>query len=211
MVQSAYNNIIVTISAKWLKNFTDIMRNAQIAESKLNPADLVQVVGDVVSIPKKIADRLDYKGFGVDGIKVGDVAIFRFDVIFNFLKQPAKDTPVYKNELFYKGKSYWNVDVQKLFAVIRDGEIIMQNGYVMVEDFGEQSAIILPQHMKKIIKTVSVKVIHIGKPKTNEKELGVKQFDTVYFHPKLAQHYRIGEKKFAIIKQSQILGFELSN
>lgn len=207
MIQSARNNIIATLKTKWVGNFSDILRNSQLdPNSSANPADLVQIVGEVVSVPKSVISRVDYEGFSVDGIRPGDTLVFRFDVVFSFLRQPANDTPVYKNSFWYAGKEYWAVDVQKAFAIIREGEITMLNGYVMVAPIEKAQAIILPQHMKRLLKSATTTVMHIGRPKVGHKEIPVKNGDIVEIHPQKVQKYQINGKPFCIIKQTDILG-----
>lgn len=211
-IQSGQNDVIVTMQTKYIRNMSDIMRNAQLdPNNKFNAADLVQIISKVHSAPKTInTNRKDYKGYSVADIRKGDLCLMRFDVVYSFAKQPENDSAVFKNMFWYYGGEYWRVDIQKLFAVIRNDEIIMQNGYVMVEPYEEVQAIILPQHMKRLIKTVSSKVWHIGRPLEGHQDLGVKAFDTVYYNPQKAQHYQMNGKKFCIIKQEQILGIEIS-
>ena len=206
-MQAPLNNIIVEIDKKWIKNMTDIMRMAEInPNSKLNPADLVNIMGTVVSVPRKIQDRMDYNGFSVKDIEIGDTLIFSYDVVFSFTKQDISEEPVYKNEFFYKGKSYWKVDIQKAFAVIRDSKIIILNGYIMVENTTEATNIFLPASMKRIKEAHTATITHIGRNLTHLQDSGAMPLDTIFFKPGLAQEYQVNGKKFWILRQRDIYG-----
>lgn len=213
MIQPAFNNIVVAITTKYIKNISSILKVAALENnSSVDPADLSQIVGTVVSIPKTITTHIrGYNGFTTKDIKVGDTAIFRFDVVCDFVELGAGLGRKFKNMFEYRGKEYWMCDIQKLFGIIRDGEIKMVNGYVMLADFTE-SAIVLPTHLKRKVRgTQSSEVLQIGSAKENLSHIGVKNGETVYFNPNLAAKYQINGKPFRIIQQEKILGKALNN
>src|ERR1700761_2075071 len=147
MIQAPINSVLVKIKDVFLKRVSDIVKvsASEVHSSKLNPADLVQIVGEVVSVPKGIShNKRGYEGYSISDIRPGDMAIFRYDVVFAFTGDKQK----FKNMFYYKGKEYWVCDIVKLFAVIRRGEIRMQNGYCMIEGMSNDHAIILPQSME---------------------------------------------------------------
>lgn len=204
-MQSPINNVIVTIDRKYIGHITDVLRTSQLTPgSQLNPADLVNIIGTVVSAPKSIQKRMDYKGYSQANIREGDTAIFRYDVIFSFVKQPESEEPIYKNEFWYKGQSYWRVDIQKLFAVVRNGRIIMLNGYCMLENMSNKSSIVLPESLKKYQNVGSATLTHIGKNMVGMDVVGAMPLDTVYYNPLIVQKYKINDKEFGIIRQRDI-------
>jgi co-chaperonin GroES (HSP10) len=206
-IQSPLNNIIVNIDTKYIGGISDILRQSQLTpESQLNPADLVNIMSTVVSVPRGTSERQDYKGFSINNIKPGDTAIFRYDVVFSFVKQDVSEEPIYKNEFWYKGKSYWRVDIQKLFAVIRDNKIIMMNGYCMLENMSKASNIILPASMKRLKAAGTAVITHIDNNLTHLPIIDAIPLDTVFYNPLIVQNYKINGKEFGIIKQKDIYG-----
>lgn len=207
MIRSALNNVIVTMSQRHIRNFTNILRMAAIQNlSSIDPSDYVNIVGEVVSIPLEISGKREYEGFTTDNIRPGDHAIFSSAVVAELKNTAIEADPVFKNSFWYKGKEYWNCDITRLFAVIRNGEIIMQNGYVMVEHIETPPNIYLPAHIKKTITTVTGIVSSIGEPLTHLSKVSAVQGDTICFNPNILQRYQINDKKFGILSQQHILG-----
>lgn len=212
MIQSPLNNVVVKVKTKYHKNFSNMMKRANLNPgSQVNPADYVQIFGEVVSVPKTISNRLDYKGYTAEDIRVGDTAIFRYDVIYSFLENVQGDAPLYANMVWFKGQEYFMADIQKVFGVIRDGEIIMINGYCMVEEMSVPSALILPNHLKNVIQASSAILSHIGKPLSHQKCIQVERGDIVYYNPGLIQRYEINDKVFGILSQRHILGRKMAS
>lgn len=89
-----------------------------------------------------------------------------------------------------------------LYAVIRDGEIRMQNGYVMLVNMDKPSNLYVPQSTKKMLKSASAVVSNI------QMNPDIKKGDTVFFNPNKVRLYQIDGKPFGIIKRSQLLGRE---
>lgn len=206
MIKPAINNIIVKIDVKYLENFYNMVRAANIVHgSQINPADYVNIIGEIISIPKIICDRRDYKGFSTKDMLVGDSAIFRYDVVFDF-EELEDGTSKFKNLFWFQGKEYWMVDIQKIFAVIRKNEIIMVNGYCMIENMSKPQNIILPPHLKKNVNAGEAILTHIGNNLINSNNLKIKQGTSVFYNPLLVQEYKIKDKKFGIIRQKDILG-----
>lgn len=149
---SPSNMVYVTVTTKWVSQITNIMRLSQIMnDSSIDANDVVQIVGKVVSLPKKISSRIDFIGFSTKDIKEGDIVIFASSVIndVELIGDDEEAVPHYKNMFYYRGVEYFAVDIRKIFGVIRNGEIIMVNGYTMC-DIYEDSKIIIPQHLRKL-------------------------------------------------------------
>ena len=205
MIQCPVNSLLLEIGDVFVKKPSVIMEEslAYAHGSNLNPADLVQIVGKVISIPKGITtDVWGYEGLSTKDIYPDDVAIIRYDVIYSF----SQDKKRFKNMFYYKGKEYWVASIHSIFGVIRAGEIIMVNGYCMVEDYSNASALIIPQHMKHLIEIGTATLSHIGNNLTHLPKVNAEQGDTVYYNPNLLQKYEIGGRKFGIIKQKDIMG-----
>lgn len=206
MIQSPANKVIVLPVARYSKNITDIMKRSAIQNgASVDPADVVNIVGEVISVPKYISPTNDYKGFSIKDIKVGDTAIFSYKVIYDIIIKQEGEEPIYRNSIVYEGKEYFACDIRNLFGVIREGEIIMVNGFVMLEDF-EESKIILPASLSKQKNAASSKILYIGSNRTNLSRITAQEGDTVFFNSKQAQRYQINDKKFIILQQDRILG-----
>jgi len=206
MIQSPANKVIVHPAARYTKNITELMKRSAIQNgASVDPADVVNIVGEVISVPKYISPTNDYKGFSIKDIKVGDTAIFSYKVIYDIVIKQEGEEPIYRNSIVYEGKEYFACDIRNLFGVIREGEIIMVNGFVMLEDF-EESKIILPASLSKQKNAASSKILYIGSNRTNLSRITAQEGDTVFFNSKQAQRYQINDKKFVILQQDKILG-----
>lgn len=206
MIQSPLNNVIVRMKKKYLRGFTDVMKLAAIQNnSSVEMADLVNIVGEVVSVPLDISKKREYKGFSTVSIQVGDTAIFSPYIVYEFKSTAPEEEPIHKNSFWYR-EELWVCDITRLFAVIRDGEILMLNGYVMIVDIEKPPMIHLPQNIKRKLKTATGVVSEIGEPLSHLPKPNVKKGDTIYFNPSIIQLYAINGKPFGIISQSQILG-----
>lgn len=201
MIQSAVNNVIVQVTTKYIKNMTNIARMAAIQnDTSIEPADYCNIVGVVVSAPKSISNHREYKGFSQKDIKEGDTAIFSSYVIGTTIQTEPEAEPIFKNMFWYKGHEYWTVSIDQLYAIIRDGEIRMQNGYVMLENLEPPSKIILQTNVKKRIGSATATITHIEE--NDELHSG----DIVYFNPNHLRVHQVNERPFGILKRNQILG-----
>jgi co-chaperonin GroES (HSP10) len=210
MIVSPANKLIVYPKTKYTKNITDLMKRSAIQNgASVDPTDIVSITGEIISIPKQISNTKDYKGFTIDNLKVGDIAIFSYRVIYDLIIKQENGLPVYRNLLTYEGKEYFICDIRNLFGFIRDGEIFMVNGFVMLTEF-EEKKIIVPPALKKVKNATCSNIIHIGKNKSNLPDINAKSGDLVYYDSNKAQHNRIGDKKFIILQQNRILGKEIA-
>lgn len=206
MLQSPFNNVLLKIDDLFVKQYGAVAKTSVMYAhgSDINPADMVNIVGEVVALPAKILEETPgYKGFSVKDIQVGDTAIFRFDVIYEFVEKQR-----FKNFFWYRGNEYWVAAIPKIFGVIRKGEIIMINGYCMVEGMNNPTNIILPNNMKNIDGIGSATLTQIGNNLTHLPKMAAEPGDTVYFDPRKLQKYEIGRKKFGILRQHQLFGFK---
>src|ERR1700743_616819 len=206
MLQSPFNTLLLKIGDVYVKQYGAVSKtSAMYAQSSdINPADMVNIVGEVVSIPRGISSRPDYKGFSTKDIRIGDTAIFRFDVIYQF----ARDNKRWKNCFWYRGNEYWAADIQKIFGVIRNNQIIMVNGYCMLEHTNNPVNIILPSNLKNIDGIGHGTLTQIGNNLTHLENIDAEIGDTIYFNPNILQKYEIRKKEFGVVKQSQIFGVQ---
>lgn len=206
MIISPTDKVVVHPVAKYSKNITDIMKRSAIQNgASVDPADVVSITGEIISIPKSISQTPDYNGFTTKDIEIGDIGIFSYRVIYDLYIKEENQDPVYRNLIKHNGKEYFSCDIRHLFGVIRNNEIIMINGYVMLTEF-EPNRIILPAALKNQKNAVSSQIMHIGECRTNVNKINAKNGDTVFYNGQKAQHYQINDKKFIILQQDRILG-----
>lgn len=207
MFTPIYNKVLVKFKTKYIRNFTSIMKLAAIQNNtSIEMADMVNIKCEIVAIPKEIKDTWGVTGYSTKDIKPGDYAIVSHAVIFDFLSTAPEEDPVFKNEVFYKGESLFMADIQHIYAIIRDGQIRMQNGYVMLEQLEAPSLIVMPANVKKLINAYHGVVSYIGHSLRGETGIDIQRGDKVYFHPNKIRNYQIEGKPFGIIKQDHILG-----
>lgn len=206
MFRAPVNNVIVRVETKYIGNISNIMRMSAIQQgASVDPVDVVQIVGEIVSLPIAIDNKKEHDGFSCKDLRVGDLAIFSHSVIYSFVQTEPDADPIYKNRIFYKGKEYFACDIQNLFGVIRDCEIIMVNGYAMLYDFPDQK-IILSTVVKRRLSTTETELMHIGHPRENQPTIDANSGESVYFNPAKTIKYQIAGKPFRIIQQQHIMG-----
>jgi co-chaperonin GroES (HSP10) len=209
MIQAPFNKVIVNPKTKYIRHISDLMKRSSIQNgASVDPSDYVNIMGEIISVPSRISDNPSYAGFSLDNIQPGDVGIFSYKVIYDFVIKEGQQEPIYRNMIKVDGNEYFSCDIRNLFAVIRGEEIHMLNGYVMLTDF-IKDMIILPSTVKNRKKTKSSAIMHIGNPKTNKQGINANQGDIVFYNPDKAQKYEINNKKFIILQQDKILGKEI--
>jgi hypothetical protein len=208
MFQPPINKVVVTVETKHIGSVTNIMRAANLNPgSQLNPADLVQIVGTVVALPKSVSTQeRGYEGYSIKDIEIGNKAIFSYLVIYDYLVNAELDTLEYKNMVFYKGKEYFLVDIQLLFAVIKKDSIKMINGFVMLEDMDAEPQILIPQYQKRVARAREATLSQIGNNLDGQKMVEAFPGDRVLVHPHRFQEYKIAQKKFWISSQKHLFG-----
>lgn len=206
MIQSPQDKLIVSVTSKYIKDFSTLTKRMALENAtSVHLEDMVNIVGTVVSLPRSISKLNIDNGYSMDDIKVGDMLIFSFSVIYDFYQKEHEGELLFRNRIFYNGKDYWMADISKVFAIIRGEEIIMINGFVMAETYEEDKIFTQPEAVRSK-KTKSSKVIWVGKPRTNKKPINIKRGDTIYYNPKKTQKYQINNKPFIILTQQHVLG-----
>lgn len=204
MLQPPVNSLLLSISDIFVKQYGAVARTSAMYSqaSDINSADMVNIVGEVISLPRGVIEKDWLRGFSTKDIQVGDTAIYRYDVIHEF------DEAKFRNMFWYNGKEYWSARIDKIFGVIRRGEIIMVNGYVMVENYNNPANIILPHNMKNIDGLGWATLTQIGNNLTHLENIEAVPGDIVFYDPRKLQKYEIGKKKFGILTQRQLMGIQ---
>jgi co-chaperonin GroES (HSP10) len=208
--KSGSTTVILKVKSKFTQTFDKMIAMANLFQgSQVNPADYVNNVGEVVAVPRSVRKRMDYKGYSAEGIQVGDTAIFSYEVIYNIEELPDGAFK-YKNQLNYKKDEVFLADITDIFAVIRDNQIIMINGYVMIQDISEPSKLILVTQKRVTPNAVSATVIAVGKSLEHQKPIDIQPTERVLLDFRKVQHYQINDQKFGIVQQRHIYAVENS-
>ena len=208
--QSGSTYVLLKVKSKFTAHFEKMIAAANLhVGTKVNPADYVNIVGEVVAVPRSVAKRHDLKGFSPADIRVGDQAIFSYQVIYDLEELPDGQFK-FRNELNYKRNGVFRAQLSHIFAVIRDGEIIMVNGYVMLQEISQPSQLVLVTAKRMTPNAVSATVVGVGNPLTTQRPIEVQIGDKVVLDHRKIQHYQIKDEKFGIVQQRHIYGIEKS-
>lgn len=199
-IESPANHVILQINTPYRSQLSNAIRMVNIDPSTtINEADFATIVGTVVAVPKILCKRHDYKGYSTKDIKVGDKAIFSYLVVHAFDENPELGAS-FTNEFRVGNKFYWKCEIHHLFAIVRDGEIRMQNDYVMIEEVKQPSIIKLVSEKKQVENAEISKVIAI------RPEMYVHPESSVAVNFKKCQTYQLDDNfRFSIVKRKDIL------
>lgn len=207
------NNIIVTLKKKYYDSVSFKSGVTLHFDPMWHPEEYAMLQATVASVPRGVINRFDYMGMSIE-MQPGDEILVRYDLVFSYSEQQDRDTPKYKNLLLHhdgeKYVEYWLCDIQKVFAIIKDGEYIMQNGYVLLDPIMEDTSTIsniieLPDTIKVQQSKRAGIVRAIGAPLKHQPQFSVQPGDKVYVLPGTIQHYRVDANEFMICKQSHLL------
>lgn len=207
MIRAPYDNLIVTISQKFYDSVKFESGVTLFYDPKWDPSEHSMLEAKVVSVPRTIQVREDFEGFSTEGIKPGDDILMRYDVVFAYKAQPDNDTTRFKNEMWYRQKSYWRADIRKVFAVVKDGAYHMLHDYILCEPIIEKQSvmfsdkIIRPNSYLEITRLDEVIVKSIGK-----NNMGILPGDRIEVLPKIMQQYKINGKLYFLISHRHVLG-----
>lgn len=199
------NKLIVTIEKKFQDEITHgTLKLYQ--DTRFRPEQHVTTVGNVVSVPIVLNDRLENRGI-VQEIKPGDEVCFSYQVIFD-----VDDQGNHRNMVWIDGKEYWFVEYSQVFCSKRDGVVIAIGGNVIIDEveaviaekFEGTQLLTAPLMYDKIDKDRGI-VRYIGTPLTHEPVLEVKEGDEVYFRAEIAQVYEMYGKNRLVLRQKDLL------
>lgn len=207
------NTVYVTLGKKFYDSIDFDSGVKLFRDTTFHPEEHAMLEATVVSVPKQIMERADYQGMSTD-LQPGDRILMRYDVVYSYVDQPDRDTPIYKNVLLYEGQEYWKADIQKIFGIIREGGITMLNGYVLCDQVIEKEKnriLIVSEHMSPINydqprNCDQLRVKYIDMPLQGQPTLPISPGEWIYCIPGVAQAYEINLQPFYILKQSHILG-----
>ncbi len=212
MIQAPANTVLVKVKNVFNRHFSNIAKTAfsDNNASDVNPADYVTIVGGVVSVPRRITtERREYVGFTTENIRPGDTAIFSYSVIYEL--DISDQNQKFKNCFWYKGQEYWAADILKVFGVIRDGNIMMVNGYCMIEKMKPISTLILPNHLKNML-NVSEAVATKLSFRSPHSLRNILPGDTVFYNPLKVQKYTLPTgKEIGIIEDKHLMGNKIAD
>ena len=208
--KSGSTYVLLRVKSKFTQHFDKMIAMANLHQgTQVNPADYVNIVGEVVAVPRSVNKRMDFVGYSPKDIQVGDQAIFSYSVIYN-IEELGDGKMKYLNQLNYNKNELFRADITQIFAVIRDGKITMVNGYVMLTKISEPSKLVLVTAKRINPNAVSATVAAIGNPLENQQPIDVNMGEKVLLDYRKIQHYQIKDQKFGIAQQRHIYAVENS-
>ncbi len=206
------NKLIVSLDKKLYDSRTFESGQTIYFDPTWQPEEYAMLKARVISVAPGVINRQDYKGYSIC-VEPGDEILIRYDVVFAYRDQPDRDTPVYKNLLFVYNEQLeqyeelWLCDILQVFAIIKDGQYQMINGYVMLDPITEKRAdftsrIIRPDNYNNIVikDRAVVRAVNSSLP--------IYVGDTVYINPQTVMQYQLNLEKFYIIKEQYVLAKE---
>lgn len=203
------NKLIVTLEKKLYDSRTFESGQTIHFDPSWHPEEYAMMKAKVVSVPPGVIDRPDYAGYEIC-VKPGDEILIRYDVVFAYIDQPDRDSPIYKNLIFHynelleKFEELWLCDILQVFAIIRHGEFHMINGFVMldiVKEHNELSGRIIQPDSYNNVDSKQRAMVRCGGT-----GLGLFPTDMVYINPQTVMQYQLNLERFCIIKERYILG-----
>lgn len=118
----------------------------------------------------------------------------------------------YDNKFYVDDKELWQVDYSLVFAIRRDGHMIMVGDYLLIEPIVEDkperimdTSLIRPEHHRMIIRE-DKGWLRCGERGSD----GMRKGDVLIFDPNLKEKYNIQGAPFYIVKRQYVLGKELT-
>ena len=206
MLKAPPNKIVVKVPHKYIRSITGLLKRASIENaSTVDPSDFVNIFGDVVAVPNKCFDRPGLEGYSAEGVEVVDRIMFSYRVIHDVKQLRPEADPAHVNCVFWNGEEYFYVDTSNLYAVIKDGQVYMKNGYVMLRKYVD-NLIMLSNKDKKLRGVVESEILAIGEPRKHMKKIQAQIEDTAMYSPFVPVKYEVWENKpFVIVPQHKIL------
>lgn len=207
------NKLVVKLDKKLYDSRTFASGQTIHFDPSWHPEEHAMLKANVVSVPPGVINRPDYKGYSIC-VEPGDEILIRYDVVFSYVDQPDRDSPIYKNLIFQYDEErqlyqeLWLCDILQVFAIIKAKEYHMINGFVMLDPILEKRAdftsrIIRPDsYNNNVLKNQA-----IVKAVANRPDISVG--NTVYINPSTVMQYQLNLDKFYIIKEQYILGKQL--
>ena len=156
-------------------------------DTTFHPEYYAQTNGVVTGLPR--FNELD--------ITTGDQIYFSYQVVEDKI-QRDRDTDVHKNLLFRKGKKVWLVAPEHIYFRVRNDQLQMVNGYVLLDFIEEetQSALIVPEYLKKVKLIGQARVVSAQEHKAGE---------VIFFDKRFVETYELFGREYYILNQTRIL------
>lgn len=157
-----------------------------------HPEFYAQTNGQVTNVP--VFNGLD--------VTKGDQIYFSYQVVED-KEQRDRDTDVHKNLLFYKGKKAWLVAPELIYFRVRNDQIQMLNGYVLLDMIEEEtkSILVIPDYLKKVKVIGQARVVSA---KNYDKD------EVIMFDKRFVETYELFGKEYYILNETRILAREHS-
>lgn len=210
-VQPVYDKVLVEVDSEWRgeqKGKYGVI--GIVYENDIDRSVGAQRVGKVVAVPRAISNHY-YLKLVNDTVMVGDTLYFHFNAILS-------DTKI---ELNIHDKPYYLVDMDQIFAIVRDGQIIMYGGRILTEplfdeDIEDIGNLMVRKTKSGIISEINVKhnlkkatLAHIGNSLKGHKKPDVSPGDLVYYDQDADFENEIEGKKYFCMMQDDILMKEI--
>ena len=158
-----------------------------------NPENFAATNGTVTALPRYNNRKMD--------IVIGDQIYFSYLVVYD-MEIRDRDTPIHRNLLYHNEQNYWKVANDQIYFRVRNNEMLMLNGYFMLDIVEEEikSSIVIPEYLKKqkligrarVVKGSDDKVAEFG--------------DLIFFDRRFVEVYDIFGKEIYILGKDRILG-----
>lgn len=156
-------------------------------DTTFHPEFYAQTNGLVTGLPR--FNELD--------ITTGDQIYFSYQVVEDKI-QRDRDTDIHKNLLFRKGKKVWLVAPELIYFRVRNDQLEMLNGYVLLDFIEEetQSGLIVPDYLKKVKLLGQARIVSAEEHKAGE---------VILFDKCFVETYELFGREYYILKQNRIL------
>lgn len=159
-------------------------------DTSYHPELYTQTRGKVVGVPR----------FSNISVSEGDELFFSYQVVIDW-QQRDNDTPIHRNMIYYEQEKYWMVDERLCYFKVKDDQITMLNGYMLLNTIEEEvkSSLIIPEYLKKKLAIGSSIVVESG-----DNEL-CKKGDVIFFDKRFVEYYQFFGMEYSILKKSRVL------
>lgn len=206
MIQPVYDKVLVEVEAEWLDVQTTASGVVAVAfENEIDRRAGAVRKGRVVALPCAISDHYFLK-LVQDTVEVGDLLYFHFNAI----------TPDSRVDLKILDKPYYLVCMEHIFAIVRNGQILMYGGRVLAEpiydeDIQDLGGLKVKKTASGVIKELNVghnlkkaRLTHIGNPLTDQPKTKVSPGDIIYYEQDADFENEIEGKKYFCMIQEDI-------
>lgn len=203
------NKLVIRLSKKLYDSRTFESGQTIFFDPSWQPEEYAMLEAQVITVPPGVIDRQDYNGYKIC-MSPGDKILIRYDVVFAYHDQPDRDSPIYKNLIFEYNEvtkqyeEYWLCDILQVFAIIKDNEWHMINGFVLLDIIQEKpeeyTFLLLPDSLK------GKEHKNMAKVRAGGSNLGLFPSDIVFINPATVMRYQMNLSPFYIIKEQYILG-----